>query len=40
MDTGGERIESSMEKEGDRTGYNKDTKENDTKEFLYNVEKK
>ena len=28
METGGERIESSVETEGDRTGYNVETKEN------------
>ena len=40
MDTGGERIKSSMEIEGDRTGYNVETKGNGTKKYLHNVETK
>ena len=38
MHTGGERIESSVETEGDRTGYTTETKENGTKTFLHSVE--
>ena len=38
MDTGGVKIESSVETEGDRTGYNMDTKENGAKSFLHSVE--
>ena len=40
MDTGGEIIESSVETEGYRTGYNVETKENVTKQYLHNVETK
>ena len=40
MDTGGERIKSSVEKEGYRIGYNVETKENVTKTFLHSVETK
>ena len=38
METGNERIESSVETEGDRTGYNVETKENGTKICLQSVE--
>ena len=40
METGGERIESSVKTEGDRTGYNVETKENGTKKSLNSVETK
>ena len=40
MEIGGEGIKSSMEIEGDRTGYNLQTKENGTKKRLYSVETK
>ena len=40
METGGEIIESSVEIEGDRTGYNVETKENGTKKYLHSVETK
>ena len=40
METGGKRIESSMETEEYRTGYNVETKENGTKKFLHSVETK
>ena len=33
MDTGGEIIKYSVYTEGDRTGYNMETKENGTKQF-------
>ena len=38
METGGERIEYSVETEGDRKGYNMETKENGTKTCLHSVE--
>ena len=34
MEIGGERIESIVETEGDREGYNVETKENDTKKCV------
>ena len=37
MKTGIERIEYSVETEGDRTGYNVDTKENGINNCLHNV---
>ena len=40
MKTGGEIIESRMEKEGDTTGYNVETKVNFTKKCLHSVETK
>ena len=40
MHTGGERIESSVETEGDRAGYNMEKKENGTKKCLHSVETK
>ena len=40
METGVERIESSVETERDRTGYNVETKENDAKQCIHNVETK
>ena len=40
METGGEIIESRVETEGDRTGYNVETKENGTKQCLQSVETK
>ena len=40
MDKGGKGIKSIVETEGDRTGYNVETKENDTKERLHTVETK
>ena len=40
MDTGVEIIESILETEGDRTGYNVETKENGTKKCLHSVETK
>ena len=40
MDKGGKIIESSVETEGDRTGYNVETKENGTKKCLHSVETK
>ena len=40
METGGERIESSVETEGEITGYYVDTKENGTKKCLHSVETK
>ena len=40
METEVEGIKSSMEIEGDRTGYNLQTKENGTKKRLYSVETK
>ena len=40
METGGERIKPSVDTEGDRIGYNVDTKENGTKTFLHIVETK
>ena len=39
MDIGGERIESGVETEGDKTGYNVETK-NDTEKCLHSVETK
>ena len=38
METGVERIESSVDTEGDRTGYNVETKEDGTKKCLHIVE--
>ena len=40
MERGGEIIKSSVETEGDRTGYNVETKENGTKTCLHSVETK
>ena len=40
METGGVIIESNVETEGDRTGYNVETKENGTKTCLHSVETK
>ena len=40
METGVERIESSVETEGDKTGYGVETKENGTKKSLHSVDKK
>ena len=40
METGGERIEPSVETEEDRKGYNMETKENGTKKRLHGVETK
>ena len=40
METGGKRIESRVETEVDRTGYNVETKENVSKEYLHIVETK
>ena len=39
-DTRGERIESSMKKEGDRTGYNMETLEDGMNKRLHRVETK
>ena len=38
MKTGGERIESRVETEGDRKVYNVETKENGTKKCIHSVE--
>ena len=38
MDTGGEGIKSSVEIDGDRIGYNIETKTNGTKKRLHRVE--
>ena len=40
METGGEIIESSVETEGESTGYNVETKENGMKIYLHSVETK
>ena len=40
MDKGGEIIDSSVEIEGDRAGYNVETKENGMKKCLHRVETK
>ena len=40
METGGERIKSSVDTEGDRTGYNAETKENGTKICIHSVDTK
>ena len=40
MEKGGKIIESSVETEGDRTGYNVETKQNGTKQCLHSVETK
>ena len=40
METGGEIIESSVEKEGDRIGCKVEKKENGTKKCLHSVETK
>ena len=40
METGGERIESIVDTEGDRIGYNVEINENGTKKSLHSVETK
>ena len=40
METGAERIKSSVKMEGYRTGYNVETKENSTEKCLHSVETK
>ena len=38
METGGERIESIVDTEGNRTGYNVETKEYGVKNYLHSLE--